>query len=257
MQPRVIIFYTDGINREQETAFAFKQAGARVDVVHLNQLLENPERLGDYQIGVFPGGFANGDDIVSGKIMANLILNKLREPLEKFLKRDTLIMGICNGFQVLIRMGLLPFGKPGNMDAVLVNNDIGHLESRWVKLRVEKSDCVFTRGMEGSVIEIPVSNGEGKFVADNQVLDNIESAGQIVVKYADEKGNPTMEYPANPSASLRAIAGICDPGGKIFGLMPHPECYTRKVQHPNWPTFGLEKEPDCLPIFNNAVRYFD
>lgn len=256
MKPRVIVFYTDGINRDQETIFAFKQARADVDVVHLNQLIEDPKKLEKYQIAVFPGGFANGDDIVSGKIMAVTILNKLREDLEKFIKRDTLTIGICNGFQVLTRMGLLPFGKMGSMDSVLVNNDIGHLESRWVKLRVEKSDCVFTRGMEGRIIEVPASNGEGKFMAEDFVLDEIENANQCVLKYVDEKGNPTMNYPANPSASLRSIAGVCDPSGKIFGLMPHPECYVKKIQHPNWQTLDSEKEPDCLDIFNNAVNYF-
>lgn len=256
MKPRALIFYTEGINREQETKFALEQAGASVDVVHLNQLWARPSRWDDYQIGVFPGGFSYGDDIVSGKIMAKLIEERSREALEKFLARDTLIMGICNGFQVLAHLGLLPRKKLGECHAMLSNNEIGHLESRWVRLRVEESNCVFTRGMEGKILEVPVSNGEGKFVATEDVLDEMEAAKQIPLRYVDEEGRPTTDYPANPSASLRAIAGVCDPSGRILGLMPHPECHVLPHQHPNWPNREQNEEPASFALFRNAINYF-
>ena len=256
MKPKVIALYTDGINRDQETSFAFEKAGAECDVIHLNQLAANPQMLDDYQIMAIPGGFSHGDDIVSGKIMANKLLYKLTEHIKKFFDRDTLSLGICNGFQVLIRIGILPYRNFGKIEAALMDNQIGHLESRWIKMRVQKSDCVFTRGMEGKIIAIPIANGEGRFVAEDETLDNLENADQVVLKYVDDKGNETMDFPANASASMRSIAGITDPTGKIFGLMPHPECYTKKEQHPNWHSRDKEEMPHGLQMFINAVEYF-
>lgn len=255
MKPQVAVLYTEGINRDQESAFAFETAGAQTHLIHLTEFAANPKILEKFQILMAPGGFAHGDAIVAGKVMSTTLLYTVRDAIEQFVQRDTLTMGICNGFQVLLRTGLLPFGNIGDVSAALIDNDIGHLESRWIKLRVKKTNCVFTQGMEDQIIEVPISNGEGKFIAEDDVLDRLEENNQIVFEYVDDGGNATMEYPYNASAALRAIAGICNESGKIMGLMPHPECYTKKEQHPNWRMHG--REPDCLPIFHNAVNYFN
>jgi len=254
-KPRVCILRTDGINCDEETYYAFEKAGAESQMVHVNQLRSKEKQLAGYQILALPGGFSYGDDVHSGKILAVELTSFLKEQLNEFVASGKLMLGICNGFQVLVRTGLLPNRNLGKIEATLMANDSGHFECRWVSLLVEQSNCVFTRGMEGSLINIQVAHGEGKFYADPSIIKKVEESGQVVFRYADAGGRPTMLYPANPNGSLNAIAGICDSTGRIMGMMPHPERYVEKTHHPNWRRMPENTMPHGLAIFRNAVEY--
>ena len=258
-KPRVLIFKTEGTNCDEELCFAFKIAGGDPKIVHVNELREKSENLKKYNILAIPGGFSYGDDIVSGKILAVELTSFLSEELKKFIERkDTLIIGICNGFQVLIRTGLLPFRTIGKMQATLTNNDSGHFDCRWVNLKIEpKSKCVFLNNKntsDNNLISLQVAHGEGKFFADNKTLRTVEQSNLVVFRYVDEKGKPTQKYPQNPNGSLNAIAGICDTTGRILGLMPHPERFVKIEQHPNWRRLNVQK-PQGLPIFENMIEF--
>jgi len=254
-KPRVCILRTDGINCDEETYYAFEKAGAESQMVHVNQLRSKEKQLADYQILALPGGFSYGDDVHSGKILAVELTSFLKEQLSEFVASGKLMLGICNGFQVLVRTGLLPNRNLGKIEATLMANDSGHFECRWVNLLVEQSHCVFTRGMEGSLINVQVAHGEGKFYASPSTIKKVEESGQVVFRYADASGRPTASYPANPNGSLNAIAGICDSTGRIMGMMPHPERYIEKTQHPNWRRMPANTMPHGLAIFKNAVEY--
>lgn len=250
MKPRVCILKTAGTNCDQETVYAFQKAGATVETVLISTLQSEKKLLDNFQILVIPGGFSYGDDIISGKVFA-LELLCMHDTIEQFIARnDTLIIGICNGFQVLIRMGLLPCGTIGNMQATLTTNNSAKFECRWVDMVVEQSPCLFTQTMPHKKITLQVAHAEGKFFADNATLKYIEDNNLVVLRYA----TPTT-YPTNPNGSLHGIAGICDPSGKIFGLMPHPERFVEKYQYPNWRSQNNEA-PHGLPIFENAVKRF-
>lgn len=255
MKPRVIILRTAGTNCDYETEYAFKLAGARAERVHINRLIEGSVRLDDYDILAIPGGFSYGDDISAGVLLANELRYKLRDQVERFIEEGKLIIGICNGFQVLVKTGLLPRfeGMEGKQLATLHLNDSAKFECRWVYLRLESDRCVFTKGLK-PIIYLPVAHAEGKFIAPNDVLDKLEENGQVVFRYVDEEGR-IAGYPYNPNGSMRNIAGICDPTGRIFGLMPHPERYVWRYQHPRWTREELPEEGDGLAIFKNAVRY--
>ncbi|ACV63182.1 phosphoribosylformylglycinamidine synthase I [Desulfofarcimen acetoxidans DSM 771] len=255
MKPRVCILRTDGTNCDLETYHAFEITGANCRLVHVNQLRNGEQSLSEYQILAVPGGFSYGDDIHSGKVLAVELTSFLKEQMLQFINSDKLILGICNGFQVLVRTGLLPFKNLGNIDAALMENDSGRFECRWVNMGIEKTKCVFTEGMEGKVVNLPAAHGEGKFFSDIDKLKIIESNRQVVFRYVQEAGAVTADYPANPNGSLNSIAGICDDTGRILGLMPHPERFVKLTQHPNWRR--LKKgEADGLAIFHNAVKYF-
>ncbi|MBI4078776.1 MAG: phosphoribosylformylglycinamidine synthase subunit PurQ, partial [Candidatus Levybacteria bacterium] len=251
-----------GTNRDEEMAFAFKIAGADPHIVHINELRTKNQSLTNFHILGLPGGFSYGDDIVSGKIQAVEMTTFLGDELKKFVQRkNTAVLGVCNGFQVLIRTGLVPFGNIGKMDATLINNDSGHLECRWINMRVEtKSRCVFINNetMEqfnnNGITSYPVAHGEGKFFADIETIATIEQSGLVVFRYVDDSGKPTQTYPQNPNGSLNAIGGICDTTGRVLGLMPHPECFVRIEQHPNWRR-GAIKHPQGLPLFKNIVTF--
>lgn len=251
MKPQVCVLRTDGTNCDEETAHAFDKAGGESRLVHVNELRCGARRLRSYQILAIPGGFSYGDDIASGKILAVELVSYLRNELEEFIARPNLVIGICNGFQVLVRTGLLPFRHLGDMQTTLTTNDSGHFECRWVSMVVEPSPCVFTKELERP-IELQVAHGEGKFYADNETLAEIEEGSLVVLRYAEE-GKATQRYPANPNGSLAGIAGICDPTGRIFGLMPHPERFVEVTQHPNWRR--SHEKPYGLSFFQNAVSY--
>ena len=246
-----------GINCDYETAAAFEQAGARADRVHLNDLIAAPERLGEYQVFAIPGGFSFGDDVASGKILANRIRYRLGDALNRFVNDGKLAIGICNGFQVMVKMGLLPRFSPDFAQSVtLTHNDSGRFEDRWVNLRIDAdTPCVWLKGIDA--IELPVRHGEGKFIpADDSVLDQLRAGNQIVLRYATPNGEAAAgAFPANPNGSIADVAGICDPTGRILGLMPHPEAYVTRTQHPQWTRRNLPEDGAGLRLFRNAVRY--
>ncbi len=233
-----------------EAAFAFKKAGADVSMVHIGELIRREKKLADYRIMVLPGGFTYGDDLGSGKVIANEISVKLGDDVKQFVENGGLIIGICNGFQILVKSGLLPDPSAMNtkQKSTLTNNDSGKFECRWVNLKVnDKSKCIFTKGI--AKMYLPVAHGEGKFVADAETLRAVD----VAVYYADVNDTPTMSYPDNPNGSLNCIAGICDSSGRIFGLMPHPERYVTGSQHPRWTSENLKVDGDGFKIFKNAV----
>lgn len=252
---KVIILRTAGTNCNFETEHGFKLAGAEADQVHINELIEKRKSLSGYQILAIPGGFSYGDDIAAGKILANELKYKLFRQVSEFVEEGKLIIGICNGFQVLVKAGLLPGfnGISETQQATLYLNDSAKFECRWVYLKTENSRCVFTQALK-PIIYLPVAHGEGKFFADKGVLDQIEANGQVAFRYVDAEGK-LAGYPHNPNGSERSIAGICDATGRIFGLMPHPERHLSKYNHPRWTREELPEEGDGLAIFKNAVRY--
>lgn len=245
---KVMILTAPGINCDREADFAFREAGAETASVDIKQLIARKKLLDEYQIMVVPGGFSYGDDIAAGKVLANQLKLKLKEDIPAFLSRGGLILGICNGFQVLAKTGILS----GTKDPLtLANNDSGRFECRWVYMKVnEKSPCVFTRGVEK--MRLPVAHGEGKMVFTEGDLP----IAQEVLFYADEKGNATDNYPANPNGSMGNVAGVCDKSGQVFALMPHPERHIRYTQHPAWTQNKSGKSRgDGFIIFSNAVKW--
>jgi phosphoribosylformylglycinamidine synthase subunit PurQ / glutaminase len=256
MKPKVLVIRSAGSNCDFETKFAFDTAGGDSDLVHVNRLLEGSVKLSDYQIFAIPGGFSYGDDISAGKVLANQLKYKLAESLTEFFQSDKLIIGICNGFQVLVKAGLLPVvDLKTDQSVTLTDNNSGKYEDRWVYLNVKKSPCVFTRHIKERVY-FPVAHAEGKFVVhEKKVLNELYKNEQIVFQYTNKDGT-AVDYPENPNGSVDNIAGICDPTGRALGLMPHPERYLDPTNHPQWTRLGLAKEADGLSIFRNAVQYF-
>lgn len=255
-QVKVAILRTAGTNCDNETAFAFSLAGAEAEMVHINEFVKSGKRLSDYQILALPGGFTYGDDIASGKILANEIRHSLGGDVEKFISDGKLILGICNGFQILVKMGLLPAldGRLWEADVTLNLNDSAKFEDRWCYLKLAESNCVWTRGLP-RVVYLPVAHGEGKFIpARHAVLKKLRANKQIVFRYCAEGGGKP-QYPGNPNGSVDDIAAISDATGRIMGMMPHPERYIRMTQHPRWTRGGLKKEGDGLAIFRNGVEF--
>ena len=208
--------------------------GPTVETWHVSRLIESPAALDRFQILTIPGGFSYGDDLGAGRILATRLGTVLGDALRRFHDRGGLVLGICNGFQVLVRSGLLPGGPPAAR-ATLARNDSGRFEARWVRLVPRPGLSPFVSSPSAATIELPVAHGEGRFVtAEPRDLDALDRAGQIVLKYADAEGRPTEDYPANPNGSAGAVAGLCDPTGRIFGLMPHPERFIEPWHHPRW-----------------------
>ncbi|MBI2142943.1 phosphoribosylformylglycinamidine synthase I, partial [Candidatus Woesearchaeota archaeon] len=236
-----------------ETARAFELAGAAAEQAHINELIIGKKKIDDYHILAIPGGFSYGDDLGSGKVLANQLTLKLRQQLEDFINSGKLVIGICNGFQVIIKMGLLPaLNGLYVQDATLTNNDSGKFEDRWVHMKAE-NDSIFTQGIRR--IYLPVNHGEGKFVANAEVMRRLQKDKLIKLEYCDEKGNETMEYPKNPNGSMLNIAGITNKEGNVFGMMPHPEKFVTKYTHPRWTREKLPEEGDGMRIFRNTVEY--
>ncbi|MFA5145915.1 MAG: phosphoribosylformylglycinamidine synthase I [Candidatus Omnitrophota bacterium] len=255
-----IVLRTAGTNCDRETAFAFEKAGARPELVHINLLASGKKRLSDYQILAIPGGFTYGDDIASGKILANELKFGLKDQVREFIADGKLIIGICNGFQILVKAGLLPnlAGDFSTIEATLTLNDSARFEDRWVFLQAPSSkpqaNCVWTNGID-DVIELPIAHGEGKFIPrDSKVLDQLKKKGLIVFRYTDEKGG-IKGYPLNPNGSVENIAAICDTTGRIMGLMPHPERHIDTFQHPRWTRRKRGGPGDGLRIFRNGVAF--
>ncbi len=256
MNPKVLVLTGYGINCDIETQHAFKLAGADAERVHLTDLISGDKKLADFQILALPGGFSFGDDIASGKVLANMIKYNLGEDILEFINAGKLIIGICNGFQAMVKMGLLPAfdGDYSTQDVTLTFNDSGRFEDRWVHLKANKSSkCIFTKGIES--IYLPVRHGEGKFVAKNpQMLARLKKNNQVVFQYIDSEGN-LAGYPHNPNGSVENIAAICDETGRVFGMMPHPEAFQHRTNHPAWTREELPEEGAGVAIFRNAVEY--
>jgi phosphoribosylformylglycinamidine synthase len=253
---KVIILRTAGTNCDEEAQYAFNLCGAEVERVHINELLGKKKSLSDYHILTVPGGFTYGDDIAAGKILANELKYKLSEEMEGFVGDGKLVIGICNGFQILVKAGFLPASNGKREQTVTLTwNDSGKFEDRWIYLRKVGNDrCIFTRGVD-KLITLPVAHSEGKFIArDEETLKTLEEKDQVVFQYVDQEGNPA-QYPFNPNGSMDDIAGICDPTGRIFGLMPHPERHAVPTQNPLWTREGLKEEGDGLIIFRNALEF--
>jgi phosphoribosylformylglycinamidine synthase len=250
---KVCILRSAGTNCDRETGFAFEKAGASVDYVHINRMISGQSRLSDYEILAFPGGFSYGDDVAAGKIFANELRYKLGDDLRDFLKAGKLIIGICNGFQILVKAGLLPGNADMKQEASLIINDSGKFEDRWVYLRPQ-GKCVWTKGLKDTVY-FPVAHGEGKFVMrDKAALERLKKNNQVVFKYCNKSGQGAG-YPDNPNGSAEDIAGICDDTGRILGLMPHPERHAQFTQHPRWTSSLKESAGAGLAIFENGVEY--
>lgn len=262
---KVLIMSGYGINCERESAHAFELAGAEAEIVHINDLIEGKKKMSNYDIMMFPGGFSYGDDTGSGNAFANKVRNNLWKDLMEFINSGKLILGVCNGFQVMTHLGLfsLPSGDYGTRINAMEANNSNRYECRWVNIKNNSSSCVFTKGI--SLTHLPVAHGEGRFFCDEKVLEELKKNNQIVFRYCDEEGNSADgEYPLNPNGAMADVAGICDKTGRLMGMMPHPE---RAIYSISEPEFQLKKEiakrdnkemPELIEtnfmIFKNAVE---
>lgn len=257
---KAIVLRAAGVNCDLETQHALELAAADAERIHINRLIENPSLLDNCQILVIPGGFSYGDDVAAGKILANQVVHHLRDMLTKFIEDGKLVLGICNGFQVLVKMGILP-GLDGSgqrslsrQQVTLTDNDNGKFEDRWVYLQPGTDRCVFLN--PGRRIYLPIAHGEGKVVVnDPSTLEKIRQGGYVAFRYVDAEGKEGS-FPINPNGSVDSIAGLTDLTGRVLGMMPHPERFVRRTQHPHWTRLQRgEDTGDGMRIFNNAARY--
>ena len=253
MAVNVLILRTAGTQCDEETAFAFRLAGAETTKLHVNALRKDASLLRGFHILALPGGFSYGDDLGAGTVQANEMMMLLRPALEEFIDAGKLVIGICNGFQVLVKTGLLPGIERWKQDATLTVNDSGKFEDRWVHLKAPPNRCVLVE--DGETLYTPVAHGEGKFVpADDEALASLRANGQIVWQYVDPEGGPA-DYPLNPNGAVDDIAGVCDPTGRILGMMPHPERHCLPIHHPRWTREGLKERGEGIVLFERAVAY--
>lgn len=276
-QPKAIVLRAAGINCDFETQYALELSGAAAQRIHINKIIENPAILENFHILVIPGGFSYGDDVAAGKIFANQIIHHLSDRLNKFIEAGKIALGICNGFQVLIKTGILSKLEPkGKQQLTITNNDSGKYEDRWVYLEPSSKKCIFLNS--GRRIYLPVAHGEGKIIFENEtILEKIKKDDRIALRYVDENGN-FGPFPINPNGSTDSVAGLCDSTGRVLGLMPHPERFIRFTQHPHWTRLkdksrapletrhqrcltvdngnpSLTGQADGGIIFDNAVKY--
>jgi len=249
MKPTALIIRTAGTNCDVELAHAFELAGSDTQTLHLSQLIADPALIASFDMIGFPGGFSYGDDIAAGRILANRIRHRLWEPLQAAGTRGVPMIGICNGFQVMVKLGLLPDPKAGKQTVTLADNTSGRFIDKWTPmLAAPDSPCIWTRGM--TELDLPIAHGEGRLVcADDEVLNQLKANRQVALRYSP--GN-------NPNGSTDDIAGLCDPTGTILGLMPHPERFTDPTNHPTWTRQDddwLAQTPAGLRFFQNAVEH--
>ncbi len=264
MKPKVLALTGYGINCEEETKFAFENAGAHAEIAHINDLIDKKKKLEDYQILAFPGGFSYGDDTGSGNAYANRVRNHLWEQIETFVNGDNLMIGICNGFQIMVNLGLLPaLDKYGKREVALTNNESARYMDRWVDLEFSGKGP-WVKDIE--TISLPIAHGEGKLYAENDVLDKIKNNDQIAARYVEGEICRYQNLIPNPNGSIENIAGITDRSGRFLGMMPHPERAINFMHLPNWPLLKekykregkeLPEEGPGMKIFRNAVKYFE
>ncbi|MDA1162975.1 MAG: phosphoribosylformylglycinamidine synthase subunit PurQ [Planctomycetota bacterium] len=276
--PRVCVLRAPGTNCDPETAHAFEMCGAEAERVHLLRVLEDPAVLAGFQTLCIPGGFSYGDDIGAGVIFSSHLRGRLSEAIREFLTADKLVLGICNGFQVLLKSGILPDGAAGissstedDRDATLTWNDNGRYTSLWVRLANLSRNNVFLRGIDQ--VEMPIAHAEGRLVVrDPSILETWQENGQAALCYCSASGSTSdgvgggdasgqwltqkLDYPENPNGSFANIAGLGDSTGRVLGLMPHPERFIHATQHPEWTRRKLRGDGDGLKVFRNAVEYF-
>jgi len=237
---KVLVLRAAGTNCDRETAYACERVGATADRRHVNELLAEPGLLHAYRLLVFPGGFSYGDDIAAGRVLAVELRQRVLPEIERFVADGGLVLGICNGFQVLVKTGLLPGPAAGGQRVTLTHNASHRYQDQWVELVGGRGPCRFVR--EGERYLFPIAHAEGKLVAPAETLDALEAEGQVALRYAN-----------NPNGSLRDIAGLCDASGRILGLMPHPERHLEPWHHPAWTREGLADEPCGLRFFRDAL----
>ncbi len=255
MTVKAVVLRVAGTNCDVETANALRTAGAETDIIHMNQLYKGPKSLEDYQIMIFPGGFSYGDDVSAAVLWAKEIKYRLGGQVKRFVEEGKPVLGICNGFQVLVKAGLLPAfnGLMERQEATLAFNDIGLYYDGWVYLRHDrKCPCIFTEGLN-EIIYLPVAHAEGKFVINLEDLEKLWENRQVVFRYVNQNGD-IDGFPYNPNGSVDSIAGICNREGNVFGLMPHPERFLHIYMHPCWTSISA-KEGDGLHLFYKAVEY--
>jgi phosphoribosylformylglycinamidine synthase subunit PurQ / glutaminase len=278
--PRALVLRAPGTNCDVETEYAFQLAGALPERVHINRLIENPALAARYQIFCIPGGFSYGDDIAAGRILATRMRRHLSDMVHEFAQgnRDALVLGICNGMQVMMRMGILTDELPGEDEVAAAGDDLnaaetapatltwnrhGRYEARWVHLAVEPDTrCVFLKGIDQ--MYLPVAHAEGNFVAaSDEILQQLKQQGRLPLRYSEQGKTDSpmtddpLEFPLNPNGAQGNVAGVCDPSGRVFGMMPHPERYIDPTQHPFWTRLDDPgTEGQGMAIFRNAVNYF-
>ncbi len=252
---KAIVVRAAGINCDVETQYAFTYAGAQADRIHINQLIKEKHLLDQYHILVFPGGFSYGDDVAAGRILANQVIHHLSDQVWRFIEQGKLVLGICNGFQVLVKAGILPgiSQTRSQEDITITMNDSGKYEDRWVYLKPHTDRCVFID--PDRQIYLPIAHAEGKVVTNRQeYITSLQAAGHVAFTYVDAHGREGG-YPVNPNGSMGAIAGLTDTTGRVLGLMPHPERFIKPTHHPHWTRLRDQVHCDGMIIFNQAVSY--
>lgn len=251
---RALVLRTAGTNCERETCLALELSGATPELVHVDRLIEAPKTLDEFGIVVVPGGFSYGDDLGAGRVLGFELRRSLARPLERFVARGGLVLGVCNGFQVLVDTGLLEGPSPESRERAIALdvNQSGRFECRWVTLRSEKSACAWLE--PGELMPAPVAHGEGRFtVRDASTLAKLERENQIALRYVRSDGT-RAEYPDCPNGSVSEIAGICDPSGRVLGLMPHPERNITPWHHPQWTRSSPRDEGEGLRFYRRMVE---
>ena len=254
--PRALIFRAAGTNCDRETAHAFALAGAETATLHVRRLIENPALLDDFDLLAVPGGFSYGDDIAAGRILADELNRGLADPLRRFVDQGKPVIGICNGFQVLVQTGLLPGGD--EKVCALTDNTGGQFVCRWITLRKAASHSVWlSEWGDDEEIELPIAHAEGRLVCKSGGMDWLEANGRVALRYGGVVGGDVPDLPPNPNGSTNDVAALCDESGLVLGLMPHPERYVDDFQHPAWQRRRFEglppTEPAGLRLFKSGV----